>query len=101
MAEWKIFYDDGSVFTDKDGAPIEAPAFGVQAIACYPEVWRGGDFVGLIDFLAHNVGAVKFGRLTSNEKYHAAVTAAREDTDIHPERYIHERADFYWYCGEE
>ena len=30
---WRIYYDDGSVFTDQDGSPWDAPRTGVQAIA--------------------------------------------------------------------
>ncbi len=30
---WRIYYDDGSVFTDADGSPYDAPRTGVQAIA--------------------------------------------------------------------
>ena len=29
---WKIFYDDGSVFSNKDGSPEEAPCRGIQII---------------------------------------------------------------------
>ena len=30
---WRIYYADGSVFTDADGTPWDAPRTGVQAIA--------------------------------------------------------------------
>lgn len=29
---WRIFYEDGSTFSDEDGSPFEAPRTGVQAI---------------------------------------------------------------------
>ena len=29
---WKIFYDDGSIFSNRDGNPEEAPCRGVQII---------------------------------------------------------------------
>jgi len=97
---WRIFYDDGSAFSNEDGTLVDAPAFGVQAVVCDPDLWHGGDFVGLIDFLVRK-GIVKFGRLTSNEKYRAAVTAAQNDPDFDTnKRYIYERGDFYWYEGD-
>lgn len=33
MREWRIYYDDGTVFTNEDGTPWEAPRTGVQVIA--------------------------------------------------------------------
>lgn len=32
MGKWKIFYSDGSTFSDEDGAPSEAPKRGAQVI---------------------------------------------------------------------
>jgi len=97
---WRIYYDDSSTFSDADGALSDAPAFGVQAIVCAPDAWHCGDFVGLIDFLIRK-GIVKFGRLTSNEAYHAAVKAAQDDPDFDTNvRHVYERGDYYWYEGD-
>lgn len=32
-SEWRIWYTDGTTFSNKDGLPGEAPSAGVQAIA--------------------------------------------------------------------
>lgn len=95
---WRIYYEDGSTFSNGDGTLQEAPAFGVQAITCDPDEWHAGDFVGLIDYLVRT-GLVKFGTLTTNEKYKAAVTAARSDQEFGGDRHVYERADYYWYEG--
>lgn len=97
MPKWRIYYDNGLTFSDEDGTLKEAPAFGVQAIVCDPDIWHGGDFTGLIDYLVRT-GLVKFGRLTTNEKYHAAVDGARTDPDFDTNaRHVYERVDYYWY----
>jgi hypothetical protein len=97
---WRIYYDDGSSFSDADGTLAAAPAWGVQAIVCEPDVWHAGDFAGLIDFLARR-GLVKFGRLTSNESYRRALQRAQGDPDFDPQtRHVYERGDFYWYEGD-
>lgn len=79
---------------------VDAPAFGVQAIVCEPDEWHCGDFAGLIDFLVRK-GIVKFGRLTTNEAYHAAVRGAQNDPDFDPNtRHVYMDGDFYWYEGD-
>ena len=99
MLQWRIYYDDGSTYSNEDGELVAAPSFGVQAIVCDPDVWHSGDFVGLIDFLIRK-GIVKFGRLASNEDYHNAVNAAQKDTDFDTNiRHVYERGDYYWYEG--
>lgn len=35
IKSWRIYYADGSTFTDKDGTWAEAPPFGVQCIVYY------------------------------------------------------------------
>jgi len=96
MPRWRIYYRDGETFSDEDGSLVDAPAFGVQAIVCEPDVWHAGDILGLVDYLVR-IGLVKFGTLTSNEDYHRAVTAAREDPDFDDSRHVYERAGYYWY----
>lgn len=97
---WRIYYDDGSTFSDEDGTLKDAPAFGVQAVVCDPDLWGTGDFVGLIDYLI-KIGLVKFGRLAKNEDYNRALQAARSDPDFAKNiRHVYERGDYYWYNGE-
>lgn len=88
---WAVVYDDGTVFTDKDGSPEDAPSFGV--IACVSpceelgrEVIHGWDWYyfneefgcfwgcdlhGLLDRLLNNlaVSAVKQGRSIYTPKF--------------------------------
>lgn len=49
MNWWRIYYDTGAVFTDKQGSPCDAPRTGVQVIVqSHPsagyEIVQGGDF---------------------------------------------------------
>lgn len=99
MAKWRIYYEDGSTFSDENGTLKEAPAFGVMAVICDPDLWRAGDFAGLIDWLA-TTGLVKFGRLTDNDTYNRVLHEARHDQDISPNRYVLEQCDYYWYKGD-
>jgi len=84
---WRIYYADGTVFTDMDGTPFDAPARGVVVITqgdkqnifrtCQGDYyihqmwgWESCDLNGLWDYLA-DCGAktVKFGRTLSNDTY--------------------------------
>jgi hypothetical protein len=100
--KWKIYYDDGTTFSDLDGTPDLAPAFGVQAVVCSPDLWGCGDIVGLIDYLSqpgmHK--CVRFGRLTTNKKYADVLDMARSDRDIGSDRHVYERGDYYWWRGD-
>lgn len=68
MAEWRIYYGDGSTFSDEDGHPRNAPGENVAVIVRRHEVvgralcarrdfyafhdgeWYGHDHIGLVDF---------------------------------------------------
>ena len=81
---WRIYYADGSTF---EGDPHEAPPWGIiDIMQIDPErgpyhqtgfdyyvfrdnVWLGVDFVGLVDFLIHEVGLVKFGRTINTQRF--------------------------------
>jgi hypothetical protein len=100
VVRWRIYYEDGSSFSNEDGSLVEAPSFGVQAVVCDPDVFHAGDFVGLIDYL-RRTGLVKFGSLTTNERYHDAANAARKDPDFDTTvRHVYEGADYYWFEGD-
>ena len=83
---WKIYYDDGSAFSDLDGAPTQAPARGVQVVVNRPDretfvevgavllwrhdyywfengSWYGSDLTGLLDFLLRS-GRFRFAGAT-------------------------------------
>lgn len=83
MTRWEIFYGDGSMFSDEDGSPEDAPTRNVQCIVCadslhgwvivsredffvwWPEhgEWMGVDKFGLYDYLIEGGRrVVKFGR---------------------------------------
>jgi hypothetical protein len=100
---WRIFYDDGSTFSDTDGTPEEAPALGFICALGYDEAgmryimhgwdhyqwdkesnqWWGMDLFGLIDRLTRNlVYAYKQGRTITKADFQAAMRRAHEDTDF-------------------
>lgn len=69
MFRWRIYYGDGTTFSDAEGAPEDAPAWNVQAIIqtdrdhgrniqtardyyiCRYERWLGCDLIGVLDHL--------------------------------------------------
>jgi len=91
MSKWRIFYSDGSTFSHDEGAPEDAPAFGIVCIV-QPDpdrgrnimhgwdwyyfndgegrapMWWGCDVHGLHDRLLHRlpVRAVCLGRTVAN-----------------------------------
>lgn len=95
--KWKIFYSDGSAYTDEDGAPELAPKRGVQviAIACeitgyrfereeHHYIWKDGWFAtdnfGLFDYLIDpGYKIVLFGRTLSTKEYKAILSKAMQD----------------------
>ena len=97
--QWKLYYGDGTTFSDQDGSPADAPAWDVQVIAMAADIsigrrtasndyywfehgqWFGGDFVGLIDFLARS-GVVKFGRSIPRPKFEILLNKAVLDPDL-------------------
>lgn len=99
---WKIFYADGSTFSDRDGAPESAPGWGVLVVTqddervgralvreadfyVFSERWYGGwegvDLVGLLDYLSHSRErcVVKLGRTVSNEVWNETLIRASDD----------------------
>ena len=104
MANWRIYYSDGSTFDDSQGTPEDAPSFGVIAIPFPgPEVgrvimngwdwyywradheqWWGSDIHGLLDSLLHNlpITAIKQGRNISNLEFAAVLERAISDPDF-------------------
>jgi hypothetical protein len=100
---WKIFYSDGTTYSDKDGDPFDAPARGVQVIIVeHPQVgrnvitkennywwtgerWFGGDLYGLYDYL-QDAGPKKviFGRIIDSVQYHEIVSKALIDPYLPP-----------------
>ena len=79
---WRIYYTDGSTYSDRDGSPFDAPTDGVQIIAqedpgpargfqvdfknlhgkdffVWDESWACVDIVGLIQYIRRRVGTQK------------------------------------------
>jgi hypothetical protein len=102
MAQWIIFYDDGSSFTDADGPPENAPRDGVQVVSAYDKgvgrlvwhsfdfyCWQDGEWVprsqrGLFDYL-REPGATKIvlqGRAVAYRTFTAAYQKAIDDTRL-------------------
>lgn len=103
---WRIYYEDGSTFTNLDGAPEDAPAFGMlMVVQTDPDVgrmimhawdwffwreddqqWWGADIYGLLDQMLHNkpLKALKQGRNTQTSNYQAILQRAIDDPDFPP-----------------
>lgn len=99
--DWKIYYGDGSTFSSDDGAPHEAPALNVQAIAEKDERvgrtvltrfdfyvrkkdgWYGVDMFGMLDHFMSE-GLLKCGRTISTGEYNEVVQQATNDPDLPP-----------------
>ncbi len=79
---WRIYYKDGSTFSDKDGTPFEAPGLGAEVIVqenanvarghssdfanihgkdyfCWDDAWYCCDLVGVIIYLMKRKGYQK------------------------------------------
>lgn len=91
---WRIYYDDGSVFSSLDGDWKDAPSDGVQVLVEFYEdgsrkIHIERDYYMLDDgkaFGTNNInpwlrkkGEVKFGRWSSDDKFHELVRRAKED----------------------
>ena len=98
---WRIYYGDGSVFSDADGSPEDAPAANIQIIVQDDPVvgryllsqkdyyffregqWYGSDLFGMIEHF-QLTGELKTGRSVSNEQYDAIQKRAIEDPGFNP-----------------
>lgn len=103
---WRIYYADGSVYTDRDGPVEDAPAWGVVAIVEYNQVdgkrmivnadyyvwedrgmgphWWEANQLGLIDYLQRNGWKkVVFGRLIENDQYNEIRSQAYKEMEAY------------------
>lgn len=87
MIEWKIYYGDGSTFSNLEGNPEDAPCGNVQRIAYYDEDgrrrqahdrdyyiydknWYAADIIGFYQYMSEpGFKIVKFGRMLPDSKY--------------------------------
>lgn len=101
--QWKIYYSDGSTFTDADGSWESSPPWGVQAIVFLRpdvnppklggrgwEICQGGSFFrktddghfvacdndALLDYVANVLGVVKVGRMLSAAEFREITAVA-------------------------
>ena len=101
---WIVWYDGGTSFSNLDGAPHEAPRWGVLAIAAYSGahgrmIWHGTDFycwvgewiscdsAGLLDYLGNRPGAEKIvmmGRHVPPDEFHRVYRLADTDPRLPP-----------------
>ncbi|HSH00477.1 MAG TPA: hypothetical protein VLB27_10525 [candidate division Zixibacteria bacterium] len=103
MPAWRIYYDDGSTFSDEDGGPEAAPSEGFVCAVGYDErgqryimhgwdfyqwddegkQWWGMDRYGLHDRLRRNlVFAYKEGRTVTRTQFEALIARAHADADF-------------------
>lgn len=104
---WRLYYGDGSTFSDEDGPPESAPPLDVQVISHADETsarevgsvllyakdyywfeagnWYGGDLFGLFDYLlrAQGTAMVKFGRFVPRARFQAALDRATAESGKH------------------
>lgn len=90
---WKIYYGDGSTFSNENGDPFHAPSHNVQAVNNNGKTrhgkdayywhrdlgWKGCDIPGLWDYLLMYVGpkAVLLGRTIRDEDFWEIVKRAK------------------------
>lgn len=85
--KWKIWYDNGSTYTDRDGLPESAPLDGILAIAeedatgrkqtywgsdyyhWTGDGWRAGNLADLERWLRGVMPNLKYGRWTEVSKW--------------------------------
>ena len=103
IAEWRIFYDDGSTFDSLDGEPHEAPTEGFICAVGYNQMggryimsswdfycfdkesnqWWGMNFPGLLDRLRRGVVyAYKEGRTITNSRFKEIMREAEAQPDF-------------------
>lgn len=98
---WRIWYSDGTTFSDRDGEPAEAPGLGVQVVVqidhrtgrrtlCERDYyvwkeqqWFGVDLFGLWDYLSGpGRKVVKFGEYIDRLRFEDVLRLAEEDQDF-------------------
>lgn len=99
--KWRIYYGDGSTFSNLEGTPEDAPCVNVMCAAYYDEDnrrrlahsadyyfyeggrWYGVDLFGLWDYLSQpGLKLVKFGRMIGDAQYRAVMSKAMNDLPV-------------------
>jgi hypothetical protein len=101
---WRIYYDDGSTFDSDQGAPGDAPAWGVLVILIadpevghmslhgfdfyiFREMWLGVDRWGLTDYLFNVrplMEGLVVGRTVPPAHFQETLKRAEDDPDFPP-----------------
>lgn len=99
--QWKIYYGDGTTFSDQDGRPTEAPSANVQIILESTEKegvirlsgknyywydedlgqWCAGDYAGMIDYVLRCT-SVKLARSMTTREFDLMFRRAVADEDF-------------------
>jgi hypothetical protein len=100
---WKIFYVDGSTFSNEDGNPEDASGFGVIAVVqedeqvgvlvhqmkdfyCFDEAfggWAAMDEFGLAQYIGKpGLKVIKLGEVMETAKYLEIIDSIRDDPDL-------------------
>lgn len=100
---WKIYYIDGSTFSNKDGKPEDAPGWGVAAVAQEDDVtgvlihhqhdfycfdkqfggWYGMDIWGVSQYFAKpGKKIIKLGEVMPTNKYRELIASLSGDPDL-------------------
>ena len=101
MVNWRIYYGDGSTYSNEDGAPDSAPCSRVICVAFYADdqrrkicpqadfyIWDGGrwfsaDASGFWQYMGEpGSKGVKFGREIGDLKYRSIMSTAMNDLPL-------------------
>ena len=113
---WKIYYVDGSTFSNEDGSPEDAPGWGVAAVVQEDDLvgamvhhqrdfygfaeefggWHEMDYCGLAQYIARpGKKIIKMGDLMPTHKYQELIASLHNDPDLPAKsaKYDWERGD--------
>lgn len=113
---WKIYYVDGSTFSNQDGSPEDAPGWGVVAVIQEDDVtgvqvhhqhdfycfafefggWYALDYFGFAQYASRpGLKIVKLGDVMPTHKYRELMASLHDDPDlpVKSARYDWERND--------
>jgi len=98
---WRLYYGDGSAFSNLDGLPEQAPCVNVMCVAYYDGDnrrrlahsadyyfyedgrWYSVDLFGLWDYLSRpGLKTVKFGRMIGDGQYRLVMQQAMTDLPV-------------------
>jgi len=103
MVKWRVYYDDGHTFDDRQGKACDAPGVGVICVVqrdpgtgrailtgydyyvCLGDDWLGVDLFGLLDYVLNHLERIRgviAGRAVMNDIYAAVMRRALDDPDF-------------------